>query len=434
MFRWLTKAVTTLATGLSLTSPALSRWAAGIGGRGSPSGKTVTVDTALQLAAVWACVQLISQTIATLPFMVFSQDAAGNRTVASDHPLYVLLHDQPNADMTAVEFWEAMVACVLLWGNAYARKDFNGLGDVVSLTPIPPDRMGVRRLDDGSLLYSYSSPTGLEEFTEDQLFHIKGWSLNGMLGLSPIGYASASLGTAMAADEAAGKFFANGLNASGFVETGNGAVLKEDQRDRFEAKLRGFTGSGNAGKVMLLEGGFKYTPLSLSPNDAQLLATREFSVDEICRWFRVPAWMIGHMTKTTSWGTGLEQQNIGFLTYTLRPWLSRIEQRVKMSLIKPGDRGRVFAEFNVDGLLRGDSAARAALYAVFAQNGIAERDWIRRKENLPKYEGEGGDKLTVQSNLIPLDDLGKKPADQTLGGFGHLQSPQAGPAKPPEGQ
>lgn len=433
MFRWLTKAVSTLASGLTFGSPALSRWASGIGGRSSPSGKIVTVDTALQLAAVWACVQLISQTIATLPFMVFAQDGEGNRTVAADHPLYTLLHDQPNADMTSVEFWEAMIACVLLWGNAYARMDKNAVGDVISLTPMPPDRMNVRRLDDGSLLYTFSPFAGpLEEFTEDQLFHIKGWSLTGMLGLSPIGYASASLGTAQAADEAAGKFFANGLNASGFIETGGNAVLKPEQRDRFKAELSNFTGSSNSSKVMLLEGGFKYSALSLSPNDAQLLATREFSVDEICRWFRVPAWMIGHMTKTTSWGTGLEQQNIGFLIYTLRPWLSRVEQRVKMSLIKPADRGRVLAEFNVDGLLRGDSAARAALYASASQNGWQTRREIRRRENLSAYTGEGDDKLTVQSNLIPLDALGKQPADQTAAGFGLSSSTQS--ASPPEGQ
>lgn len=427
MFKWLTKSV--FGIGLTPADPLLSRFMAGGGAGNTPSGKAVTVDTALQLAAVWACAGLISQTIASLPATLYGQDADGSRTVAVNHPLYTLLHDQPNSDMTAVEFWESMLACVLLWGNAYARKDTNGLGDVIALTPMAPDKMSVRRLPDGTLLYTYTPYNArAEDFPEDQIFHIKGWSLNGLLGLSPIGYARSSMGTAMAADEAAGKFFANGLSLSGFVETG-GTVLTQAQRDQFKAELATIRGSGNSGKTMLLEGPFKYNPLSMSPDDAQLLASREFSVDEICRWFRVPAWMIGHMAKSTSWGTGLEQQMIGFLTFTLRPWLTRIEQRVKMQLVKPGDRGKIFMEFNVEGLLRADSAGRAALYAVEAQNGLATRDELRRRENRPKVAG--GDRPTVQSNLVFLDDLGKQPAAQTPDGFGHPAPPQATNTQPP---
>ena len=428
MLSWLTKAFTTV-TGLTQADPRLARFAAGGPGGDSPSGQHVSVDTALQLSAVWACVGLISQTIATLPVMVFAEDSNGQRTVATDHPLYALLHDQPNADMTAVEFWESMVACVLLWGNAFARKDLNVVGDVIALWPLSPERMEVRRLPDGSLLYTHRPWTGpLETFTEDQIFHIKGWSMSGLLGLSVIGYARSSMGTAMAADEAAGKFFANGLSMSGFVQTG-GAVLTDEQRDRFKARMAELRGSGNTGKVMLLEGPFTYNPLSMSPDDAQLLSTREFSVDEICRWFRVPAWMIGHMTKSTSWGTGLEQQMIGFLTFTLRPWLARIEQRAKMSLVKPADRGRVFVEFNVEGLLRADSAGRAALYSVGVQNGIWTRNEVRRRENQPAEPG--GDILTVQSNLVPLATLGQQPAAQTPDGFGMPPAPQATPQQPP---
>jgi HK97 family phage portal protein len=385
------------------------------------SGKSVSPDTALQLSVVWACVRLISQTIATLPAMVYRGDGANNRVVAADHPLYSLLHDQPNAEMTAVEFWETMVACVLMTGNGYARKDYNGVGDVISLWPMAPDRMTVRRMPDGSLRYTFSPHYGAtEEFDEDQLFHIKGWSTNGMVGLSPIAYARNSLGTAIAAEEAAGKFFANGLSASGFIQTG-GVVLNKEQRDRFKATLREFQGSGNAGKTMLLEGPFTYNQLSITPDDAQLLATRQHSVEDICRWFDVDPSLIGQSSSRIA-SSALEQQMLRFLTLTLRPWLSRIESRVRASIVKPGDRGSVNFEFNVEGLLRADSAGRAALYAVYAQNGLATRNEIRRRENMPTMDG--GDVLTVQSNLVPLDQLGQQPAGQTPDGFGHFPKPQ----------
>lgn len=389
------------------------------------SGKNVTADTALSLSAVWACVSLISQTIATLPIDVYSEDQKGNRTKIPDHPLSNLLDDQPNADMTSVEFWEAIIGNMLMWGNGYGRKTYNGVGDVIDLTLMSPDRMTVRRMPDGSIRYYFAPWNGgqTEEYTEDELFHVKGWSMNGLVGLSPISYARSSLGTAMAADEASGKFFANGLNLSGFVETG-GPVLTDAQRKQFHASLDSMRGSGNTGKTMLLEGAFKYNPLSLSPADAQMLATRQYSVDEICRWFRVPGHMIGHEGGgRSSNAVNLEQRMIEFSTFTLRPWLKRIEKRIKMQLIKPSDQGKVHVEFNLAGLLRGDSAARAALYSAMVQNGIQSRAEIRPLENLPYDPDSEG--LTVQSNLVFMSDLGKDTPDQTTAGFGLPPKPRA---------
>lgn len=411
MASWLRKAIEPfLPRTFHATDPALARFTDG--GRDTSSGKNVTVDTALNLSSVWACVRLISQTIATLPLVIYRQDDQGRTQVARDHPLYFLLHDQPNADMTSVEFWEAMVSCVLLMGNAYAKKDVNGLGEIVSLIPLPPERMTVRRNQDGSLLYLFAPWNNVgkpEELTEDQVFHIKGWSLNGMLGLSPISYARQTFGIAMAADEAAGKFFANGLNLSGFLSTG-GEVLTDAQRERFRARLNELRGSSNAGKTMLLEGPFTYNSLSLSPDDAQLLSSREFSIEEICRWFQCPPHMIGHTAKSTSWGTGLEQQMMGFLTFTLNTWLNRIEKRISHSLIAPKERGIVWPKFNVEGLLRADSAGRAALYASAVQNGYKTRNEVRDLEDDPHMEG--GDLLTVQSNMQRLDLVGVLPPTQ----------------------
>lgn len=365
------------------------------------SGKTVNIQTALQLATVWACVRLISETIATLPLLVYERGANG-RLVARNHPLYALVHDQPNADMTAVEFWEAVVAQLCLWGNHYSLKTYSA-GVLVSLDPLRPDLMVVKTDDFGGLLYCYNDKTGYHEWTEDQIFHIKGFGIDGLIGLSPITYARNSLGNAMAADEASGKVFSNGMRAGGALSMA-GILTPAQRKEVRESLAEQLAGTANTGKLMVLEGGSSYAPLSINPDDAQMLETRAFNIEEICRWFRVPPFMVGHSEKSTSWGTGLEQQMIGFLTFALRPYLTRIEQGIKKSLLSPADRIKYFAEFSLEGLMRADSAGRAALYASAAQNGWMDRNEIRELENRPPREG--ADKLTVQSNLLPIDKLG----------------------------
>jgi len=382
---------------------AVATLSSGGGGGSSYSGKSVNVQSALQLATVWACVRLISETIATLPLSVYERDAKGRRTVVRDHWLYTLIHDQPNANMTAVEFWEAVIAQLCLWGNSYCLKSYAG-GRIVSLDPLRPDRMTVKTDENGALFYSYVTTAGVKKYTEDEIFHVKGFGIDGLIGLSPIAYARNSLGAAMSADEASGKVFANGMRAGGALKMKE--ILKKEQRKEIrESLLEDLVGTANTGKLMVLEGGAEYVPLSMNPEDAQMLETRAFNIEEICRWYRVPPFMIGHSEKSTSWGTGLEQQMIGFLTFALRPYLTRIEQGIKKSLLKPADRRRYFAEFNLEGLMRADSAARAALYASAAQNGWMTRNEIRELENRPPLEG--GDELTVQSNLVPLGMLGK---------------------------
>lgn len=375
--------------------------AAGHGG----AGKSVTPDTALSLSTAWACVRLLSETIGTLPLGVYARQGEDKAPVR-DHALYEMLHDSPNADQTAAEFWEGMVACLGLWGNGYAEKGFMG-SRLVSLTPLRPDLMRVYRDESGRRKYRYSDPKGQRVLDEDAVFHLRGFGVGGDTGLSPISYARQTMGTALAADEVAAKFFGSGLQLSGFIDSGQ-PKLRPDQREDIAKLFERFMGSSNAGKLMVLEAGMKYLPLGMNPEDAQLLATRAFHVEEICRWFRVPPFMVGHTEKTTSWGTGLEQQMIGFLTFSLRPYLTRIEQAVKKQLIAPAERKTLSVEFNLEGLLRADSQGRAALYSTFAQNGISSRNEIRARENLARREG--GDSLTVQSNLLPLDQLGQQPA------------------------
>ncbi len=368
----------------------------------SDAGKAVTPDSAMQLSAAWSCIRLLSETIGTLPLFLYERSGS-DRQIARDNPLYEVLHDSPNADQTAAEFWEGMVACLCLVGNGYARKDMLG-NRLVGLTPLKPDRMVVKRDAAGRRKYHYSGEGTLEILDEVEVFHLRGFGVGGDCGLSPISYARQSMGAAMAAEEAAAKVFGSGLQLSGFIDSGQ-QKLTQDQRNQIAALFNQFMGSSNAGKLMVLEAGMKFLPLGMNPEDAQLLTTRSFQVEEICRWFRVPPFMIGHTEKTTSWGTGLEQQMIGFLTFSLRPYLTRIEQAVRKQLLAPADRSGFFAEFLLDGLLRADSTGRAALYNAFAQNGIMDRDEIRSKENLPKRGGNAAE-LTVQSNLVPLDKLG----------------------------
>lgn len=407
-----------------------SFWTAFYGGS-SYAGKSVTPESALTISAVWSCVRLISETIATLPLGVYREDRDGRKQADKSHPLYRVLHDLPNADFTAAEFWEGATACLLLWGNAYAEKYISD-GQVRALTLLRPEYMSVRRANDGSLEYVYSDANmeGRRRiYSESEIFHIRGFGVGLDVGLSPITYARHSLGSVLAADEAAGKMFANGVRPTGILTIDQ--VLTKEQRSQVKANIvEPMAGSSNAGGIFTLEAGMKFQPISMNPEDAQMLETRSFHVEEVCRWFRVPPFMIGHTEKSTSWGTGLEQQNIAFLTYALRPYLTRIEQAVKRQLIKPEERASIYAEFNLEGLLRADSAGRAALYSQGAQNGWITRNEIRAKENL--HPIDGGDVLTVQSALVPLDQLGQnddaqdaKDAVKAWLGIGEKEKPDA---------
>ncbi|MEN5419002.1 phage portal protein [Stenotrophomonas sp. TWI169] len=384
-------------------------WAAWSGG-GSSAGKTVNQRTVLQLSAAMACVRLLAQVIATLPVGFFERKPDGTRVAANNHPLYEILHNQPNADMTAVQFWEVVMVSLLLWGNAYAEKTLSS-GRLVNLEFLQPQRMAVRRLSTGELEYRYSGTDGRQRvISEERMWHIRGFSTDGSMGISSIQAGAQVFGAAMAADEASSKVFANGMNVGGVLTTDQ--ILSEKNRATFRENMQAeFAGAMNAGKTMLLEAGMKYQQVPMNPEDAQLLATRAFNVEEICRWFGVPPFMVGHAEKSTSWGTGIEQQMIGFLTFSLAPWLRRIEQSIRKDLMAPVERAKYFAEFAVEGLLRADSAARASFYSTMVQNGIYSRDDCRERENLERKGGKAAE-LTVQSNLLPIDMLGSNTGDQ----------------------
>lgn len=375
-------------------------WAAWNGG-----GKAMTVDAALQLSTVWACVRLISETISTLPLGLYEKLPNGARVPATDHPYYELLHNQPNADMTAVQFWEAVVASMLLWGNAYIEKAKLGK-KVVALNFLMPHRMSKKRLVDGSMEYKYRDFDGkTRPISEDDLINIPAFSLDGVNGLTPMAYGAKVFTSATATEEASSKVFSTGMRAAGIVKMGT-TITNKEQREALRLQLNQFTAGGaNAASVMVLEAGTEFEQISMNPHDSEMILSRQHSVEELCRWFMTPPSMVGHGTAVSNWGTGREQIMLGFLTFTLRPWLTRVEQALRKSLIPPGDRNKYFAEFSIEGLLRADSAARAEFYSKMTQNGIYTRNYCRGLENLPPLPG--GDELTVQSNLIPLNLLGK---------------------------
>lgn len=379
----------------------------------SYSGKAVNFDSAMALATVYACVRLISQSIASLPCGLFEIDSRGDKILARDKELYRLLHDRPNADMTAFTFWQAVVACILLWGNAFVKKSYRGTGankKLIAIEPLYPALMVLQVNEDGSATYVYTKDGKRTEYSENEISHFKGFGVSGRLGLSVLSLARETLGNAMAADESSGRLFSNGMRPGSALELDN--VLKEDQRKQLrENVVNQMEGVSKTGGTIILEAGMKYKAIGIPPIDAQMLESRQFSVEEICRWFGVPPVLIGHANVTT-WGSGVEQIVIGFQTFTLAPITVNMQQEIGRSIIPVTQRDDMFAEFNLNALNRADSAGRAALYNSASQNGWMTRQEIRRKENLPFIEGS--DKLTVQSALVNLEDLGKGDLTKTI--------------------
>lgn len=366
----------------------------------SSSGKMVTADKIMRLSTTWSCVRLLSESISTLPLKVYQRREDGSRILALKHPAYQVLCRRPNIEMTPSRFMLMVVASICLRGNAFVEKKMIG-HKLVALDPLLPQNMVVKRLDNGRLEYTYTEGKNKRVIPVERMMHIRGFGLDGVCGLMPTQVGIDVFGAAMSVDEAAAKIFENGLQSTGFLSSEN--ALNKEQRERLRKSLQSFIGSKNAGKLMVLENKLSYQNVTMNPEAAQLLESRAFSIEEICRWFRVPPFMVGHMTKQNSWAASVEGMNLLFLTNTLRPLLVNIEQEIARCLL--GDDEDYFAEFSVEGLLRADSAGRAAYYTTALQNGWMSRNDVRRLENLPPIPG--GDIYTVQLNLTPLEDLKK---------------------------
>ena len=387
---------------LSLLDP--RSWS-GVLTESSTSGKTVNAANALTLSTVWACTRLVAGTISSLPLIVYKDGSNETRSRFKAHPLYHLLQYSPNADQTALDFWQFMCVSLELWGNAYARIERGAGNRIVALTPVRPELVKVRRADDGSIRYRYIDVGKTIDIGQDEMFHIRGFGGSPMGGLSTLSFGRQSFGLALATDEAAAQIYKNGLRPSGVLTTKDQRTLSKEQReDVYKYVVEPMAGD-NSGRPLVLEAGLEWKSIQMSSADAEVIQSRQFSVEDGCRWFGVPPHMVGHTTNTTSWGSGLEQQTIGFLIFTLRERLKRIEQAIIKQLLTPAERLTITVEFNFEGLLRADSAARASFYSQMVQNGIMTRNEVRRLENLPPLDG--GDDLTIQSNMIPAKQLGE---------------------------
>lgn len=377
---------------------------------GTTSGKPVNERSAMQMTAVYSCVRILAEAVAGLPLHLYRYTENGGKEKAIDHPLYLLLHDEPNPEMSSFVFRETLMTHLLLWGNAYAQVIRNGKGEVVALYPLMPNKMKVDRDERGQLFYTYqrSNDEGATmkgstvTLKPSDVLHIPGLGFDGLVGYSPIAMAKNAIGMAIACEEYGAKFFANGAAPGGVLE--HPGTIKDPQRVR-ESWQNTFGGSGNANKIAVLEEGMKYTPIAISPEQAQFLETRKFQINEIARIFRVPPHMVGDLEKSSF--SNIEQQSLEFVKYTLDPWVIRWEQSIMRSLLTPEEKKTYYAKFNLDGLLRGDYQSRMNGYAIGRQNGWMSANDIRELENLDRIPTEeGGDLYLINGNMLPMRDAG----------------------------
>jgi len=377
---------------------------------GSTSGKTVTERSAMQMTAVYSCVRILAEAVAGLPLHLYKYTDGGGKEKAIDHPLYQLLHDEPNPEMSSFVFRETLMTHLLLWGNAYAQIIRNGKNEVIALYPLMPNKMSVDRDENGRLYYTYYR--GPDEAIKNKDFavtlqpsdvlHIPGLGFDGLVGYSPIAMARNAIGMAIACEEYGAKFFANGATPGGVLE--HPSTIKDPQRVR-DSWQAAFGGSSNSNKVAVLEEGMKYTPISISPEQAQFLETRKFQINEIARIFRVPPHMVGDLEKSSF--SNIEQQSLEFVKYTLDPWVIRWEQSLMRALLSLDEKHKYCVKFNLEGLLRGDYQSRMNGYAIGRQNGWMSANDIRELENLDRIPAEeGGDLYLINGNMLPMRDAG----------------------------
>lgn len=360
-------------------------------------------DGALQISTVYRCVWLIATMIGSLPLFVYETDSQGRRSLARSQRLYQLLHDSPNARMTPMEFWVAMLLNLLLRGRAYARLERDErTGEVISMWPMPADQVESFVLPDGSMAYAYRYGSDVAVLAEDSVLHLKDIG-NGTEGLSKLELMRATTAEVASAQSAANRLFTNGGKPTGVLMVDQ--VLRPEQRDAVRARFAEMQ-TGAFARLFVLEANMKYQQLSLTPEQQQLLQSRQWGVEELCRWFGVPPVLAFHSNVTT-WGSGVFEIVDGFHKFTGRPILVNIEQALRKRVMTPAQRARLSAEFNLDALLRASLKDRMEIYAKASQNGLKTRNECRQLENDPPLPG--GDVLTVQSNLLPIDQLGVNP-------------------------
>lgn len=361
------------------------------------TGQTLTTQRAMQMTTVFACVRVLAESIGMLPCRLYKNDGRA-KLLASDHRLYDLLSVAPNDYMTAQEFWELLITCLCLRGNFYAYKVY-ALGNVVELLPINPAAVTPKLNDDWTVEYQVSFSDGMRTLTQDEIWHVRLFTLDGLIGLNPIAYARQAIALGLSTEEHGSRLFTNGAVTSGVLETDSELSqpafnrLKEDFQDRH-------MGVENAYKPMILEMGLKWKPISLNAEDSQFLETRQYQRDEICAIFRVPGHLVSSMEKMTL--NNIEHLGMSFVNYSLVPYLTRIESRIRVGLLNKKDRAKYYAKFNAGALLRGDLNGRYTSYGKGIQWGILSPNDCRELEDLDPREG--GDIYLTPLNMTTKPD------------------------------
>lgn len=366
-----------------------------VDGAKSAAGVNVSEAGSLKMPAVWRAVNLLGGSGAALPLKAYRRGTHDEVDIA-------VLRD-PHPDLTGFEVAELRWVHLLLWGNSYAQKLYNGAGQLGELWPLPPSQVKVGQRKD---LRSPSNPTGKvfklgdddRAYTPRDVFHIPGVGYDGICGVSPVRQMTTAVGLGLAAEEYAAKLYASGSLMSGILQTEQ--RLEQGQAERLKANWKAkVTGLDKAHEIAVLDSGASFQPVSMPANDAQMIESRRFQVQEVARWFGIPPHLLGDVSGSTSWGTGIEQQSIGFVVYTLRPWLVRMEQRLSREVARPAD-SNVYVKHKVEGLLRGDSKARAEFYRVMREVGAFSANDILDLEDMPPVEG--GDSRLQPLNMAPL--------------------------------
>lgn len=358
-------------------------------------------DSALQLDTVWACVDRRASTVASLPLFVYERRPDGQKDLARASRLYAMLHDSPNARMTPTDFWRALLLNYDLRGNAYARIDRNEqTGEALALWPMAADQVQSTVLDDGSMVYAYRIDNDVAVLAEANVLHLRNLG-NGTVGMDKLSFMRSGINEAANQVRSASNVWGNGGKPTGILMIDN--VLKPEQRTALLNRFAGMA-AGNTARLYLLEAAMKYQQISITPEDQQLLESRQFNVEQICRWYDVPPVLVHHANVTT-WGSGIEQIVDGFYKLSIRPLLVTIEQAITKRVLTSAQRARMSVEFSLDALLRGNAQDRATLYSTGLQNGWMTRNEVRQLENLPPMDG--ANELTAQTNLVPVRMLGQ---------------------------
>lgn len=370
-------------------------------GNENGTGVAVTDESAMSVATVYACIAVLSESVAQLPCHLYTGAGTDNRERATGHRLYSLLHDAPNEWQTAFEFWEQVVTHIGLNGNFYALKGFVGARgqELAELFPLLPSRVLVKERSDSSPYYVVSDGKGGEkEFGPNEIFHIRYRTLKGWCGMSPIRYNRETIGLQLAGARMQSRTMKNGAKLTGVLKA------KKNFSKEAAAKLREqwqslYAGADNAGQTAVLEEGMEFERLSMSNADLQYIEQRKLSSTDICSIYRVPPHMVANLERATH--SNIEHSAIEFVVQTLGPWLRRIEAAIRRDLLTPEERKTLYPEFLVDALLRGDSAARGTLYQTLFGVGALNSNEIRKRENLPPI-GPDGDMRYVPGNLMKL--------------------------------